>query len=392
MPDGHEDFALEVVEGLAQVPAAQWDACTGRDHPFVCHAFLKSLEDAGCVSAETGWAPRHILLKDGAGALLGCAPAYLKGHSMGEYVFDWNWAEAYERAGGRYYPKLLCAAPFTPVTGPRLLVRDDLPPALRQEAKRRLAQALMDLTQGAGLSGAHVNFLTDEDAEVLRELGFTPRSGIQYHWKNNTYDSFDDFLDDLSSRKRKALRKERRAVQDAGLEIQRLSGPDIRERHWDAMHAFYQDTGRRKWGRPYLNREFFRLLGERMADQVLLVLALRGGKPIAGALNLIGGDALYGRYWGCTEEVPHLHFELCYHQAIEAAIERRLPRVEAGAQGEHKIARGYLPVYTRSAHFLAPEGLASAVAEFTARERKALEEEMALLQAESPYRRDGGAG
>lgn len=394
MPDGREDLAVEVVERLADVERAAWDACAGTDHPFLSYDFLSCLEDSGAVAPGTGWAPRHVVVKDGAGQVLACAPTYLKGHSMGEYVFDWGWAEAYERAGGRYYPKMLCAVPFTPVTGPRLLVLGALPDALKAQLKRQLAETLMGLVNGAGLSSVHVNFLKDDDAHVLHEAGFLPRVGLQYHWENNNYGSFDDFLGELSSRKRKAIRKERRTVSEAGLTIEHLSGDAITETHWNAMYAFYQDTGQRKWGRPYLNREFFRLLGERMGDKVLLIAARHpnDGRIIAGALNLIGTDALYGRYWGCSEDVPFLHFELCYHQAIEAAIARGLARVEAGAQGEHKIARGYLPTFTHSTHFIANEGLRDAVAGFARNERRAIKEEYAILMEESPYRQGGDAG
>lgn len=396
MPDDGPEMTVEVAERLADVPGAQWDACAGADNPFVSYAFLSCLEDSGCVAPATGWAARHVVIKDEAGDVLACAPTYLKGHSMGEYVFDWGWAEALERAGGKYYPKLLCAVPFTPAAGPRLLVRSDLPGGLKTQLKRQLASALAGLVQGASLSSAHVNFLDDDDAQVLHEAGFMARVGLQYHWKNNNYQCFDDFLDDLTSRKRKALKKERRQVAESGLVIEHLSGDAITTAHWDAMYAFYMDTGSRKWGRPYLNRDFFRLLGERLGDKVLLITAKREGAKregaiIAGALNLIGADALYGRYWGCNEDVPHLHFELCYHQAIEAAIARGLARVEAGAQGEHKIARGYLPTYTRSAHFINDAGLRDAVAGFCAGERRAIEEEYAILREESPYRQKDGA-
>jgi hypothetical protein len=395
MPDGPETFSPQVLERLADVPRAAWDACAGDENPFVSFDFLSCLEDSGSAAPATGWTPRHIVVKDNAtGQILACAPVYLKTHSMGEYVFDWGWAEAYERAGGAYYPKLLCAVPFTPATGPRLLVRGDLPQPLQTELKRLLADTLAGLAERAGVSSFHVNFITDGDAHVLHEALFLPRIGLQYHWKNNAYQSFDDFLNELSSRKRKAIKRERRAVIEAGLSIERLSGSAITEAHWDAMFAFYQDTGSRKWGRPYLNREFFRLLGERLKDRVLLVIAKRPHDDaiIAGAFNLIGADALYGRYWGCAEDVAFLHFELCYHQAIEAAIERGLSRVEAGAQGEHKIARGYLPVFTRSAHFIADAGLRDAVAGFCASERRAIEHEFQILVKESPYRQTSDAG
>lgn len=392
MPDGHEEFTVEVLERLADVAGAGWDACAGPGNPFVSYAFLSCLEDSGTVAPNTGWAPRHIVIKNTAGDVLACAPTYLKGHSMGEYVFDQGWAQGYDQAGGRYYPKLLTAVPFTPATGPRLLVQADLPTPLQTQLKRQLAQTQTGLVRGANLSSAHVNFITEDDVKVLHEAGFVPRIGMQYHWKNNNYQCFDDFLGELTSRKRKALKKERRAVAETGIRIEHISGDAITTAHWDALFAFYQDTSQRKWGQAYLNREFFQLLGERMADRVLLIFAFRDDRIIAGALNLIGNDALYGRYWGCTEDVAFLHFELCYHQAIEAAIARGLSRVEAGAQGEHKIARGYLPTLTRSAHFIADEGFKQAVENFTQHERRAIEEDLAALCQESPYRQNEPKG
>jgi len=400
MPDGHEEFTVEVLERLADVTGAAWDACAGPANPFVSYAFLSCLEDSGTVAPNTGWAPRHIVIKNNAGEVLACTPTYLKGHSMGEYVFDQGWAQSYDRAygqagdqaGGRYYPKLLTAVPFTPATGPRLLVQEGLPAALNMQLKRQLAQTQVGLIRGANLSSAHVNFIAEDDVKALHEAGFIPRVGMQYHWKNNDYGCFDDFLGELSSRKRKAIKKERRAVEQADLSIEHISGDAITTAHWDALFAFYQDTSQRKWGQAYLNREFFRLLGERMADRVLLIFAKRDDRIIAGALNLIGDDALYGRYWGCAEDVPFLHFELCYHQAIEAAITRGLSRVEAGAQGEHKIARGYLPTLTHSAHFIADEGFKNAVENFTQHECRAIEADLAALLQESPYRQNEPKG
>lgn len=386
MPDGCEDLAISIVEDLAEVPRPAWDACAGDLNPFLSHDFLSALEDSGCVSAQNGWAARHVVIRDLSGDVLACAPVYLKGHSAGEYVFDHGWAEAYQRAGGAYYPKLLSAVPFTPVTGPRLLARTDLSSALQTRLKRQLADALVGLTDQAGLSSSHVNFVPEDDLKVLREAGFLHRLGLQYHWNNNDYGDYSDFLSELTSRKRKALNKERREVAGADLCIERLTGAAITPAHWDAMYGFYQDTGARKWGRPYLNREAFRMIGERMAEQVLLVMAKRGDTYIAGALNLIGGDALYGRYWGCSQDVRYLHFELCYHQSIEFAIERGLKRVEAGAQGEHKIARGYLPTLTHSAHYIANEGLREAVAGFLDHEKRAVRHEFSVLMEESPYR------
>lgn len=393
MPDGREHIEVSVVEGLDKVQPGQWDACAGADNPFLSHAFLSTLEDAGCVRADAGWAPRHVLIRNDHGDLLACAPLYLKGDSMGEYVFDWGWAEAYERAGGRYYPKLVSAVPFTPVTGPRLLVRRDVQPGLSVSLKRHLAQAMSGAAEGAGLSSVHVNFIPENDISHFTEAGYLPRVGLQYHWRNRGYGDYDDFLATLMSRKRKALKKERRtATRDNGVTIQRLNGDDIRPHHWDALFAFYMDTSARKWGRPYLNRDFFQLLGERFADRVMLVMAERDGDLIAGALNLIGADALYGRYWGCKADVPYLHFEVCYHQAIDAAIERGLNRVEAGAQGEHKIARGYEPVLTHSAHYITDPGFRQSVAQFLDHERRAIQHEHDVLYEESPYRRDSTSG
>jgi len=386
MPDRREDMTILVVERLADVPRASWDACAGADNPFLCYDFLEALESSGCISRPTGWAPRHMVIRDLSGDLLACAPLYLKDHSAGEYIFDQGWAEAYQRAGGAYYPKLLSAVPFTPVTGPRLLVRPDLPDTLQTHLKRRLAEAMKDLAVTASLSSVHVNFIPEGAVSDLQDAGFLPRENLQYHWNNNNYEDYSNFLDDLSSRKRKALKKERRQVAEAGLYIERLTGTAITSAHWDAMYGFYQDTSARKWGQTYLNRETFRLIGERLADRVLLVMASRGDRIIAGALNLIGRDTLYGRYWGCCEDVRSLHFELCYHQAIEFAIERGLKRVEAGAQGEHKIARGYLPTLTHSAHFITDPGLRAAVAEFLDQERPAVRQHLKRLMTESPYR------
>ena len=392
MTDPSSAATVELAESVTEIGRAAGDACAGVENPFVGFDFLRCLEESGAATDATGWAPRHVLIRDADGGLRACAPVYVKGHSMGEYVFDHGWADAYERAGGRYYPKLLCAVPFTPVTGPRLLVRGDLAGDVAAGLRRQLGLALAGLTRDAGLSSAHVNFISQDDDEALRAAGFVSRAGLQYHWHNDGYRGFHDFLAALTARKRKAINRERRAVAAAGLVIERLSGETITEAHWDAFFAFYQDTGERKWGHAYLNRAFFRLIGERMANKVVLILASRDGRPIAGALNLMGADAIYGRYWGCSEDVPFLHFELCYHQAIEVAIERGLARVEAGAQGDHKIARGYLPVQTRSAHFIAHPGLRAAVADFTDNERRIIETQRDFLTKESPYRQGDDPG
>ncbi len=381
MSDGDPEgrVTLRVGDSVGSFDAAAWDACAGDTNPFVSHAFLSALEDSGSAVARTGWQPLPIAFDEADGTLAGVAPAYAKSHSQGEYVFDHSWADAWERAGGRYYPKLLIASPFSPVPGPRLLAR-------MPDAARALIAGAEALVDRHGMSGAHANFVADDQLDLFRDAGWLIREGTQFHWANHGYATFDDFLGELASRKRKAIRKERAAAVE-GLEIVHLSGKELIEAHWDAFWYFYQDTGSRKWGRPYLTRSFFSMLGERMADKVLLMLALRDGKPIAGALNLIGADTLYGRYWGCREDVPFLHFELCYYQAIDAAIARGLSRVEAGAQGEHKLARGYVPVPTWSAHYIPDAGFRSAIADFLARERRAVEENMAFLGEMTPFRK-----
>jgi predicted N-acyltransferase len=375
--------AARLVDGVRAIPADQWDACAGDANPFVGHAFLSALEDSGSTGGRSGWQPIPIVIDDAAGVPIAIAPAYAKSHSQGEYVFDHAWADAWERAGGAYYPKLQVAAPFSPVPGPRLLLRE---PA----AAAPLIAALEAVTEQHGLSSAHVTFVSPDQLPLFEQAGWLVREGTQFHWANDGYASFDDFLNALASRKRKAIRKERAAAVE-GLTIRHLTGPEIRPEHWDAFWAFYQDTGSRKWGTPYLKRGFFQLLGERLGTRVLLILAERDGVPIAGALNLIGADTLYGRYWGCTEEVPFLHFELCYYQAIDAAIARGLNTVEAGAQGEHKLARGYVPVPTWSAHYLPDAGFRRAVGDFLVRERAAVEHEHAYLSELAPFRK-GEAG
>jgi len=383
------ETTVKLAPSIAMVDAAQWDACANPDpaefNPFVSHAFLKALEDSQSVGSKSGWLPRHLILEDENGAIAAAAPAYLKSHSQGEYVFDHGWADAYTQAGGRYYPKLQIAVPFTPVPGPRLLIR---PGATSYADEQLMAAAAIEATRLGGLSSVHITFLQEEVAERLRALGFLTRMGQQFHWRNQGYASFDDFLASLASRKRKAIRKERQAALSPGIEIEHVAGRGIGEAHWDAMFAFYMDTGNRKWGRPYLNRTFFSLLGQAMAERCLLVFAKRHGRYIAGALNLIGGDCLYGRYWGATEHHPALHFEVCYYQAIEYAIAHGLSRVEAGAQGEHKLARGYLPVATYSAHWLADPALERAVERFLRQEREAVSQFNADLTEMGPYRKD----
>jgi predicted N-acyltransferase len=381
---------VRVHRRIEEVGREAWDACAGNpdyaDNPFVRFDFLDAVEQAGCAVERTGWGPQHLSVEDEAGRVAAVMPLYLKSHSQGEYVFDHAWADAYERAGGRYYPKLLSAAPFSPVTGPRLLVRPDVDAG---EARGVLLGGALAVCRQYGASSLHVNFPTAPEWRWMGEQGLALREGQQYHWLNRGYADFEAFLGALSSGRRKTIRRERREAQ-AGLEIACLTGSALTDEHWDAFFAFYMDTGSRKWGRPYLNRRFFALLHERMADRVLLIMARRGGRWIAGALNLIGGDCLYGRNWGCLEDVPFLHFELCYYQAIEWAIARGLPRVEAGAQGEHKIARGYLPAPVYSAHYIADAALRRPVEQYLERERAGVEAEMEWLAEEySPFRQEG---
>jgi predicted N-acyltransferase len=383
------DATVKIVPSIADIDAGQWDACANPDaatfNPFVSHAFLKALEDAKTLGRGSGWLPRHLVVEDEHGAIVAAAPAYVKSHSQGEYVFDHSWADAYAQAGGRYYPKLQIAVPFTPVPGPRLLVK----PGPRAYADEQvLAAAAIEVARQGGLSSVHLTFLAAETATRLRSLGFLLRTGQQFHWQNHGYRSFDDFLATFASRKRKAVRKERETALTDGIEIEHVTGAAITDAHWDAMFAFYMDTGNRKWGRPYLNRAFFSELGRVMPERVLLVMARRAGRYIAGALNLIGGDCLYGRYWGALEHHPAPHFEVCYYQAIEFAIRHGLARVEAGAQGEHKLARGYLPVETYSAHWIADPGLRTAVERFLVKEREIVREFNADLTEHGPYRKD----
>ncbi|HMN71445.1 MAG TPA: GNAT family N-acetyltransferase [Rhodoblastus sp.] len=352
-------------------------------NPFLTHAFLSSLEESGSATARTGWAGAHILVEDAAGRLVACAPAWLKSHSQGEYVFDHGWADAYERAGGSYYPKLQVAVPFTPVTGRRLLLAEGAGAAERAA----LLQGLRAVVRKTGASSIHITFPTRSEWEALGKAGLLRRTGQQFHFFNRGYGSFDDFLGDLASRKRKAIRKERATALSAGVDIEWVTGADLTEAHWDAFFAFYMDTGSRKWGRPYLTRMFFSLLGERLADRVLLVMARRGGRYIGGALNLVGDDALYGRNWGAIEEHPCLHFEACYYQAIDFAISKGLKRVEAGAQGEHKLARGYRPVTTYSAHEIADVRLERAVADYLDRERRQVAATIEAYEDYAPFRK-----
>jgi hypothetical protein len=374
-----QEIMAQIVSGVSALDPLVWDALNPSANPFVSHAFLTALEESGSVGPGSGWSPAPIVVRDGEGHLAGALPAYLKSHSQGEYVFDHGWADAYERAGGRYYPKLQIAAPFSPVPGPRILARDDA-------SASRLLRAAESIVLQNGLSSAHATFVEEEQLTLFRKAGWLIRQGTQFHWANDGYASFDDFMASLSSRKRRAIRKERVAAQGA-VEIEILRGAGIRPEHWNAFWVFYQDTGQRKWGRPYLTRSFFDLIARSMADNLVLFLASRDGRPVAGALNILGPDCLYGRYWGCTQDIPFLHFELCYYQAIDFAIAHDLPRVEAGAQGEHKLARGYLPVPTWSAHFIADSGFRSAIADFLERETAVVEREQEFLGELAPFRR-----
>ena len=374
-----QEIMAQIVSGVSALDPQVWDALNPSANPFVSHAFLTALEESGSVGPGSGWSPAPIVVRDGEGHLAGALPAYLKSHSQGEYVFDHGWADAFERAGGRYYPKLQIAAPFSPVPGPRILARDDA-------TASRLLRAAESIVLQNDLSSAHATFVEEEQLTLFRKAGWLIRQGTQFHWANDGYASFDDFMASLSSRKRRAIRKERMAAQGA-VEIEILRGAGIRPEHWDAFWAFYQDTGQRKWGRPYLTRSFFDLIARSMADNLVLFLASRNGRPVAGALNILGPDCLYGRYWGCTQDIPFLHFELCYYQAIDFAIAHQLPRVEAGAQGEHKLARGYLPVPTWSAHFIADPGFRAAIEDFLTRETRAVEREQEFLGELGPFRR-----
>jgi predicted N-acyltransferase len=372
---------------IAEIGRQAWDACVAASsephNPFVSFDFLDACEESGCAVERTGWGPRHLTVEDETGRIVGVMPLYLKSHSQGEYVFDHGWAQAYERAGGRYYPKLQSAVPFTPVTGPRLIAPADEAGA---EVRRMLLGGALTLCGQAKASSLHVTFPTAAEWTELGDTGLLLRQDQQFWWENAGYGAFEDFLAALSSSRRKTIRRERRDAQ-AGLEIEAVTGRDLTEAHWDAFFAFYMNTGARKWGRPYLNRTFFSLIGERMADQIVLILARRGGEPIAGALNFVGGEVLYGRQWGALEHIPFLHFELCYYQAIDWAVAHGLKRVEAGAQGEHKIFRGYLPSPVYSAHYIADPRLREPVAHYLAQERGAVMAEMEALEAElSPFR------
>jgi len=381
------DITLEAVSSIGQISAEEWDGCAnpaGQPYnPFVSHAFLSALENSGSAVARTGWAARHLIARE-SGAIAGLVPCYLKNHSQGEYVFDRGWADAYERAGGRYYPKLQASVPFTPATGPRLLVRPDLD---RERIRSTLAAGLIGLCQATEASSVHVTFAREEEWKFLGAQGFLLRNDQQFHWHNQSYVSFEDFLGSLNSRHRKAIRRERREALSNGISVHHLTGEGITAEAWDAFFEFYMETGSRKWGRPYLTRAFYSEIGRTMADDVLLVMAKRNGRWIAGAINFIGSDTLFGRHWGAVEHHPFLHFEICYYQAIDFAIQRGLRIVEAGAQGEHKLARGYLPQTTYSAHYIADPGLRRAIADYLKRERAYVAEAGRELTDAGPFRK-----
>jgi predicted N-acyltransferase len=387
-----DELSIRVERSFTAISPKSWSRLSGTSkegktlayNPFLSHAFLSSLEESGSATAQTGWLGHHLLLETDKGELIGALPGYLKNHSRGEYVFDHGWADAFERAGGRYYPKLQCSIPFTPATGPRLLVAEGLE---RRPIQNAIAESLKEVVRQLGVSSAHITFVPEDEISVFDSNGYLHRTDQQFHFINEGYANHEEFLETLASRKRKALRKERRTALENGITIDWLTGGDLTERIWDQFFAFYMDTGGRKWGRPYLTREFYSLIGQRMPEDILLVMARHNGRYVAGAINFIGGDTLYGRHWGCIEDHPHLHFEVCYHQAVDFALARGLKRVEAGAQGEHKLARGYLPVTTHSAHYVAHAGLRRAIADYLQREREDVEHMNEILAEHSPFRK-----
>ncbi len=392
---GQEQIQVHIEPSMSAIDADGWNACaqasdiTARPgtgfNPFISYEFLNSLEQAGCVKAETGWYPQHIVVKDSDGVIAACMPNYLKGHSQGEYVFDHAWADALERTGGNYYPKLQVSVPFSPVTGPRLLVAPGKDVIQYQKA---MVDALHQLNDYFETSSTHLTFLPEEQWKFLGEEGFLLRKDQQFHWINKGYATFVEFLNELSSRKRKAIRREREKAAATGCTFEWISGDDLTEAHWDAFYQFYQDTSARKWGQPYLNRTFFSKLGESLGKSVVLIMVKHDGRYVAGALNMIGGGVIYGRHWGCIEDHPFVHFETCYYQAIDYAIEHKLMRVEAGAQGPQKLARGYLPVTTYSAHHITHEGLRNAVAQYLRGEQEHVDIESRILGEHSPFRKD----
>ena len=379
-PDLEERTVVaRIADDVSSLPEGQWDACAGTGNPFVSHAFLSAMEESGSVGPGTGWKSLPICIEDQAGDIAGCLPAYLKSHSQGEYIFDQQWAHAFENAGGQYYPKIQIASPFSPVPGPRLLLRD-------RALATSLLRAAEQVAQSNGISSVHATFVAGDQLDYFRDAGWMIRADSQFHWRNEGYTSFADFLAALSSRKRKAIKRERKKAQES-VEIVQLSGGEIKSRHWDYFWEFYQDTGMRKWGSPYLTRSAFDLLHEKMGDKLLLIFAMQEDIPVAGALNVVGEETLYGRYWGCSHNIPFLHFEICYYQAIDAAIERNLKYVEAGAQGSHKLTRGYQPVPTWSAHYIVDPGFRKAIADYLERERQAVAADIEFLAEMGPFRK-----
>lgn len=376
-----KEIIARVADDIAGLPKAQWDACAGTANPFVSHDFLSAMEESGSVGPGTGWKSLPIIIEDEGGDLAACLPSYLKSHSQGEYIFDQQWAHAFENAGGQYYPKIQIASPFSPVPGPRILVRDNAFAA-------PLLRAAEQLAENNGISSVHATFVTANQLDLFRDAGWMIRADSQFHWCNNGYEDFDGFLAALSSRKRKAIRRERRKARE-NVDIVHLVGDEIQSHHWDYFWEFYQDTGARKWGQPYLTRAAFDLMHQKMGDKLLLIFAMQSDRPVAGALNVIGEQTLYGRYWGCSQDIPFLHFEICYYQAIDAAIARGLKTVEAGAQGNHKLARGYQPVPTWSAHYIVDPGFREAIADYLDRERQAVAADIEFLATMGPFKKPG---
>jgi len=374
-----------ILNSINEMDAADWNGCAnpGGDvphDPFVRHEFLRALEDSGSTTAKTGWQPFHVAVEENA-ELIGVVPVYVKNHSQGEYVFDHSWADAWHRAGKHYYPKLQSSIPFTPATGRRLLARDNSP-----AAEQALLSACVQVTEQLDVSSLHMTFMPESQWRLAGGAGLLQRIDQQFHWHNAGYACFDDFLNQLASKKRKNLKRERREALASGIQIERLTGSDLQEKHWDAFYEFYMDTGSRKWGSPYLTRSFFSMINEVMPEDILLILCRRGERYIAGALNFIGSETLFGRNWGCIEHHPFLHFETCYYQAIDFAIERGLKKVEAGAQGSHKVARGYLPEATYSAHWICDPGFREAVADYLRDERRYVAQDIEHIEAHSPFK------
>lgn len=391
MPDLPQ-LKISFIHSIDQIAAVDWDTCADDSNPFTLHAFLTALEASGSVGEDTGWLPYHMVIHEGPAEggdtrdLVACMPLYLKSHSYGEYVFDHGWADAYERAGGKYYPKLQCSIPFTPATGPRLLTHAGLLPEQRQHLRDALLSGLATITEQLNLSSSHITFMPEAEALEAEASGYLVRHDQQFHWRNYGYKTFEEFLGSLASRKRKQIRKERKTVTQTDIVIETVTGQDIQEHHWDAFFEFYTDTGARKWGQPYLTRSFFSEIGQHMPDRIVLFMCSRKGRYIAGALNFLGSDTLYGRQWGCIEDHPCLHFETCYYQAIEYAITHKLQFVEAGAQGAHKLARGYEPVRTYSAHHIPNPSFRDAVARFLDHERRGVADEIDYLAGKLPFK------